>query len=113
MGLPSLAFDSDLATTWRKVLTDNQLTVQQDDAGEGQDAESNVPKRVTETLWRVGDGKQELRILEFEFHDRTDGKFGVVFMPLKTRAGRQLFLQVQELLIAAGATRPVRRKAAK
>jgi hypothetical protein len=113
-GLPSLTIDVDLATTWRKVLIENGLNVRQDDAKEGQSAETHVPKRVSETLWRVGNGSHDLKILEVQYNDRPDDNIYLVFMPpLKRGAEHQLFLLVRELLIASGATVGVSKKSAK
>jgi hypothetical protein len=113
MGLPSLILDGDLATNWRRVLEDNDLTVQPDEPKEGRGDETHVPKRVSEVLWRVGNGSQEVRILQIKYHDRPDGNVYVVFMPSKSRAERQLFLLVRDLLIASGASVGESKKATK
>jgi hypothetical protein len=110
-GLPGLAIDAELATTWRGVLIANGLNVRQEHAKDEQGAEAHVPKRVSELLWRVGNGSHELKILEIHYNDRPDDNNYLIFMPLKRGAEHQLFLLVRELLIASGAT--VGKKSAK
>src|ERR1700732_97380 len=53
-GLASLTLHGDLAATWRRVLTDNGLTVEEGEKEKG--AETSVPKRVSAIGWRIGNG---------------------------------------------------------
>lgn len=104
MGLSSLTINADLATTWRRILEENGLKIWQDDAKVGQCEETHTTVHVSEVIWRVENGSHELQVLEATYHDRQDGNVRLVFMPPKTQCERQLFLLVQELLIASGAT---------
>ncbi len=112
MGLPGLTVNGDLATNWRGILEENGLNVFPDDATGGPSEKAGAQKRLSEFLWRVGNGSHDLQILEVKYHARHDGDVDLIFMPSKTRDSRQLFEFVHGLLVASGATFGERKKPA-
>jgi hypothetical protein len=104
VALSSLNLNVDLATKWRGVLEGDGLNVRKDDGTRMQGEDARTRQRVSEIIWRVGNGSDELQILEATYHDRQDGGVYLVFKPSKTQREHQLFLVVQQLLVEAGAT---------
>lgn len=120
MGLPSLVLNADLAATWRSVLEDNGLHVRRDEIEEAKLEEFTrqygtgiASRRVSEVPWLVGDENGDLPVLEATYRDRDDGSVCLFFMPFNTQAGHRIFLAVEKLLIAAGATRTVKEESGK
>jgi hypothetical protein len=116
MGLPVLTLDAALAATWRSILEENGLHVRLDQ-GEVEKQEllkeeyliaeerhrGDVTPKWTGTPWVVANGNTEIAILEASLREQHDGGVSLIFMPTATNAERQVFMRVEELLIASGA----------
>jgi len=103
MGLPSLQLNADHVSRWRTILEENGLSVRQDESVGEQSGWDAPTKRVSESLWLVGDGIAEVAILQAIYQDQPKGRVFLIFMPTRTRVDRPLVLLVQKVLIESGA----------
>jgi hypothetical protein len=107
MGLPTLTLEGNLLIGWTRTLEANGLAMQQEKVKEQVVQRDLRLQRVTEILWQASDGVAQVQILEVTTENQ-ERRIHIIFMPLKTKMERQLYLRIWGILVAEGAIVGVR-----